>query len=287
MTDTRPLTAAAWMTGAIASFSLMAVGGRELSTDLPTFELMLYRSLIGFALVVGFGALSGRLAEARTRRPGRHLTRNLFHFAGQNLWFYAVGLIPLAHLFALEFTSPIMVAVAAPLVLAEAMTRARLSAALLGFLGILLVARPGLGTVNIGHLAALLAALGFAGSVLTTKLLSRGDTVWTILFWMTGMQAAMGLATGLIDGRLALPSAAGLPWVGVVGVCGLTAHLSVTSALANAPASLVAPMDFLRLPLIALVGMALYDEPLEILVFAGAALILAGNLINVRAEPKS
>ncbi|GMG80860.1 DMT family transporter [Paralimibaculum aggregatum] len=277
------IRAALWMTGAIASFSLMAVAGRELAGHLDTFEIMTYRSLIGLVVVLGLGAATGRLRDIRTRRLPAHLCRNLFHFAGQNLWFYAVGVIPLAQVFALEFTTPIWVALLAPFVLAERLTRTRLIAAGLGFLGILLVARPGLTPVGPGHLAAALAAVCFCGNVLATKSLSGTDRVWTILFWMTLMQAAMGLACALVDGTMTLPDATSLPFVVAVGICGLTAHLCVTSALAAAPALIVAPMDFLRLPLIALVGMALYDEPLEIAVFAGAGLILAGNLMNLRS----
>ncbi len=100
------------------------------------------------------------------------------------------------------------------------------------------------------------------------------------------MQTVFGLVCAGLDGDIALPRAEALPWVAIVGVCGLTAHLSVTSALRCAPASVVSPMDFARLPVIAVVGMLVYDEPLEVAVFAGAALILAGNLLNFRAGPR-
>ena len=274
--------ASLWMLGAIASFSLMAVAGRELSTQLDTFELMTYRSLIGAALVTGVGAATGRLRLARTHQFRLHVVRNVFHFTGQNLWFYGVAVIPLAQLFAFEFTTPIWVALLAPLVLGEMMTRTRALAVLLGFLGILVVARPGLSPLGAGHLAAALAALGFAGNVLATKRLSLTEGVWTILFWMTWMQTVFGIVCAGIDGDVALPRANSLGWVVIVGVCGLTAHLCVTSALRRAPASIVSPMDFARLPIIAVVGMIVYDEPLEAAVFAGAALILAGNLLNIR-----
>ncbi|MGR3717828.1 MAG: DMT family transporter [Thermohalobaculum sp.] len=275
--------AALWMTGAVVSFSLMAVAGREVSSDLDTFELMMYRSLIGAVIVTAIGAATGRLAQARTERLRLHAVRNVFHFAGQNLWFYGVAVIPLAQLFAFEFTTPLWVALLAPLVLGEVLTAKRAVAVGLGFLGILIVARPGISPLGIGHLAAALAAIGFAGTVLATKRLSRTETVWTILFWMTWMQALFGLVCAGIDGDIALPQAASVKWVVIVGLCGLTAHLSITSALRCAPASVVAPMDFARLPIIAVVGMVLYDERLEIAVFAGAALILAGNLMNIRA----
>jgi drug/metabolite transporter (DMT)-like permease len=271
------------VTGAIASFSLMAVAGREVSVDLDTFELMMYRSLIGAVIVTVFGAATGRLPQMRTGRLRLHVVRNVFHFTGQNLWFYGVAVIPLAQLFAFEFTTPLWVALLAPLVLGEALTRKRALALLLGFLGILIVARPGISPLGLGHLAAAAAAVGFAGNVLATKRLSRNETVWTILFWMTWMQVLFGLVCAGFDGDIALPQMASVKWVLIVGLCGLTAHLSITSALHCAPASVVAPMDFARLPIIAVVGMVLYSEALEVAVFVGAALILAGNLMNTRA----
>lgn len=282
-----PLRAALWMAGAVASFSLMAVAGREMAGTLDTFEIMLYRSLIGVALVLGFALAAGRMADLETSRAGAHLTRNVFHFTGQNLWFYSVGVIPLAHVFALEFTVPLWVAALAPLVLGEAMTRVRVIAAVLGFLGILIVARPGITPTEFGHLTALSAALFFAGTYLATKRLARTETTLTILFWMTAMQSVMGLVTAGVDGEIRLPDGETWPWVLAVGVCGLSAHLCVTSALQTAPAMLVAPMDFARLPIIAVVGMVLYGEPLEVAVFAGGALILLGNLVNIRGEGRA
>jgi drug/metabolite transporter (DMT)-like permease len=275
--------AALWMIGAIVSFSMMAIAGREVLGNLDTFELMMYRSLIGAVIVTAIGAATGRLAQVRTRKFRLHAVRNVFHFAGQNLWFFGVSVIPLAQLFAFEFTTPIWVALLAPLVLGEVMNRTRAVAVLLGFIGILIVARPGFSPLGVGHLAAVTAAIGFAGTVLATKLLSRTETVWTILFWMTWMQALFGLVCAGIDGDIALPLMADVMWVAVVGLGGLTAHLSITSALQCAPASIVAPMDFTRLPIIAVVGMVLYDEPLEVAVFVGAAFILTGNLLNIRA----
>jgi drug/metabolite transporter (DMT)-like permease len=211
------------------------------------------------------------------------VVRNIFHFTGQNLWFFGVAVIPLAQLFAFEFTTPLWVALLAPLVLGEAMTRIRAVAIVVGFLGLLIVARPGLSPLGIGHLAGALSAVAFAGNLLATKQLSRTETVWTILFWMTWIQVLLGLVCAGIDGDIALPQMESVKWVAIVGLCGLTAHLSITSALRRAPASIVSPMDFARLPIVALVAMVLYNEPLEIAVFAGSALILAGNLMNIHA----
>jgi len=274
------------MTGAIASFSLMAVAGREVSRDLDTFELMLYRSMTGLVLITAFGLVTGRLAEARTERLPLHLVRNLFHFAGQNLWFYALAFIPLAQLFAIEFTTPIWIALLAPLLLGERMTWWRIFAASLGFAGILLVARPGIVPLNAGHLSAALSTIGFCGAIMITKALSRTDSIWCILFWLTLTQTFYGAVAVGWDGEVTLPTAANLHWVVLVGICGLTAHLSLTSALMLAPASVVAPMDFARLPVIAVVGWLVYSEPLEVAVAAGAVLILFANTVNLRAETR-
>ena len=282
--QSQPLKAAFWMTGAVVSFTSMAVAGREVSVELDTFEIMLYRSLIGMVLVVAIARMAGTLGQVTLRRLGLHALRNLSHFAGQNLWFYAVALIPLAQLFAFEFSVPIWVALAAPLFLSERLTRVRLAAALLGFLGILLVARPGAAPLTPGLVAAMLCAIGFAGSAIATKLLTRTETITCILFWLTVMQSVLGLLFAGVDGDIALPSAAALPWVVLVACAGLFAHFCLTTALSIAPASIVMPIDFLRLPVIAVVGMALYGEPLEVWVFVGGGLILFANLVNLRAE---
>ena len=272
------------MTGAVASFSMMAIGGREVAGELDTFELMLSRSIIGFVLVVGFGVAFGRLAEIRTQRFGLHCVRNAFHFTAQNLWFYAVAYIPLAQLFAIEFTTPIWIALLAPLLLGEVMTRWRVIAAMLGFTGILVIAQPGISPLNEGHLTAALSTIGFAGSIMMTKALSRTETTWTILFWLTATQVVYGAIAVGWDGDVTLPSMDTLPWVIAVGICGLTAHICLTTALTLAPASVVAPMDFSRLPIIAIVGWLVYAEAIGPVVILGAALILTANALNLGAE---
>ena len=282
----RPLLAAAFMTGAMLSFTLMAVAGRELAGHLDTFEIMFYRSLIGIAIVTSIAMLTGRLGEVATRRFGLHLVRNISHFAGQNLWFFAVGLVPLAQLFAFEFTTPLWVALLAPLVLGERFTPVRILAAVIGFSGILLIARPGAVVLGPGILAAMTCALGFAGAVLTTKLLSRTESVTCILFWLTVMQAVFGLITAGFDGHITVPDLREGIWVTIVGLCGLMAHFCITNALKLAPASIVSPMEFARLPMIALVAYLLYGEPIETIVFAGAILIFAGNWLNIRTETR-
>lgn len=280
------LRAALWMLGAVASFSSMAVAGRAVSLTLDTFEIMMYRSIVGFILVLAVSRITGHARSITTRSPGLHLIRNLSHFTGQNLWFYAITMIPLAQVFALEFTSPLWVLVLSPLILGERMTRVRAIAAVIGFSGILIVARPGPETINGGTLAAAAAALGFAGSILATKRLTRTETLTCILFWMTLTQIVFGLICAGFDGNIALPSVVSLPWIFVIGCAGLMAHVCLTTALSIAPATLITPVDFLRLPLIAVIGLMVYGEAIDATVLIGAAVIFGANYLNLWHETR-
>ena len=100
VTRTSVLRAALWMSGAVLSLSVMAVAGRAAAFDLDTFEIMLYRSVLGLGIVLAVAGVMGRLGDIRAARLGLHAGRNLAHFAGQNLWFYAITVIPLAQVFA-------------------------------------------------------------------------------------------------------------------------------------------------------------------------------------------
>lgn len=278
--------AALWMTGAIVSFSSMAVAGRTLSSDLSSFEMMMYRSFIGLFIILIVGTVFGKFGEIRFDRLKLHGLRNLCHFTGQNLWFNALPLITLAQVFALEFTSPIWVVVFAVLFAGEALTRPRIFAVALGFIGAMMVARPGIGGDPLGLALAASSAIFFAGSIVSTRMLTRTETTFGILFWLTVMQAVMGLVTTGWDGQITWPSLANWPWVVVIGCAGLLAHTCLTNALSVAPAIVVTPMDFLRLPAITIIGAAFYAEPFNFWVILGAALIFAGNYANVWAETR-
>ncbi|WP_412917532.1 DMT family transporter [Pseudogemmobacter blasticus] len=275
------------MTGSIASFSAMAVATRAVKVRHETFEILAYRSILGLMIVLLAATLLGRLNRISARRFPSHVLRNGFHFTGQALWFWAVTQIPLAQVFALEFTSPLWVILLSPLVLGERLTRPRLLAAGLGFAGILIVARPDFGHIEPGVMAAAGCAVFFAATMLMTKKLTRGEDILSILFWLTLLQAIFGLALSFRDGAITLPDSATLPWLLLIGLAGIVAHLCLTTALSLAPASFVGPVDFARLPVIALIGAAFYDEPLAWTLALGAALILTANYISLRAESRA
>ncbi|WP_425090267.1 DMT family transporter [Tropicimonas sp. S265A] len=273
--------AALWMLGAITSFSVMAVAGRSLSATHDTFEIMMFRSLIGIGIVVGVAGAAGTLHQINRTHLRTHAARNVFHFTGQNLWFYAVAVAPLAQVIALEFTSPLWVTVLAPLFLGEKLTLKRGLAAIIGFGGVLLVAQPQASGFSAGLAAAAGSAICFAITAIFTKALTRTETITSILFWLTLIQAIFGVIAVGIDGQVTWPTLHTAPWLLAVAVAGLTAHFCLTSALRIAPAVIVMPMDFLRLPALALVGLAFYQEPLTWAIVGGSVLILTGNFINL------
>lgn len=280
------MRAALWMTGAITAFSAMAISVRELQGAHDTFEIMAARSAVGLLIVAAVALATGQLKDVRTNRLGGHVLRNAIHFTGQNLWILAVTLIPLAQVFALEFTAPVWVLVLSPLLLGEKITRPRLVAAVLGFVGILIVARPNVQTLNVGVVAAAASAICFALTNISTKVLTRHEGIVSILFWLTLMQLVLGCVLALWDGVVRWPTAASLPWLVAIGVTGLAAHVCLTSALRLASASFVMPIDFIRLPVIAVAGMVLYGESVDAAVLVGATVIFAGNYINVWSETR-
>ena len=282
----KTIQAAIWMTGTIVSFSAMAVSGREISFDLDTFEIMMYRSIIGLIIVLLLAKLFKTHREISTQNLSLHFYRNLSHFTGQNLWFYALTLIPFAQLFAFEFSVPLWVMLAAPFLLGERLTNIRIISILVGFIGILIVTRPWLAGLAPGIIPAALCAIGFACSVIFTKQLTQKVSITCILFWLTSMQLLMAVICAGYDGDISLPSSSNFIWIIIIGIGGLLAHFCITKALQLAPATVVTPIDFCRLPVIAAIGYVFYNEALDIFIIGGAVIIFIANYINIWSETK-
>ncbi len=278
--------AAAWMAVALLCFTTMAVSGREAGRVMPIADLLVWRSLIGFLIVLVILSFPSQgFAQVRTARPGMHLIRNCGHFFGQYGWYTAVTMIPLAQLFALEFTSPIWVALVAPLFLGERFTVVGFAAIGLSFIGVLMVvgAFDGafLDDLGAGQVWAILASFGFAVNMIVTKKLTSTESSLCIMFYLTLMQGPMGL---IVAGGLPMvpPDTVTAFWVLALSIGGLSAHFCMAQAFRYGDATLVAPMDFFRLPLIAVIGMIFYDEPLAWAVLLGGGLIFLGNFLNTQ-----
>ncbi len=283
---TPTLKAATWMIGSILSFSVMAVAGRYASVGHDTFEIMLYRSLLGILIMAAVVIGTGRWESLTWHRWPLHLLRNIAHFTGQNLWFFAITLIPLAQVIAVEFTMPIWAILLSVLILGERLTRTGAIAAVVGFVGVMIVARPDVSQLDVGLMAAAASAIAFAFTAIFTRMLTRTESTMTILIYLTVTQAIVGFVCAGYDGNIALPTASSWPWLVAIGCAGLMAHFCLTTALSLAPANVVIPIDFARLPLVAVLGMVIFQEPLDPWVFVGAILIFGANYANILSETR-
>jgi drug/metabolite transporter (DMT)-like permease len=277
------LRGALWMGGAVVSFSVMAIAVRELLRTLGVFEILFLRSLVSLVLIAAVLPVTG-WQGLRTQRFGLHVVRNLFHFSGQYAWVHAIAWLPLATVFAIEFTMPVWAALLAIPILGERLNRGRVFMLVLGLAGILIILKPGLAEVKPAALVMLAGSFAYAATMIGTKRLAHGDTALSILFYMSVIQVPLGLIPALPG--WVTPGLADLPWIIAVGAMGLSAHFCMTRSLRIADASLVVPIDFLRLPLITAVGMLFYGEPLELSILLGAAVIFAGTYTSIRLEAR-
>ena len=282
------LKAVAWMMGALLSFAAMAISVRELASDMHAFQMLFIRSAIG-VLILGAVVSLRRWSEVRTRHLGGHVLRNVIHFGGQTFWIFGIALLPLSTVAAIEFTTPIWGAALAVLFLGERMNRGRWVALGLGFAGILIILQPGPGAgagfISTGALIMLACTFCFGATNAVTKWLTRSESVLSILFSMVLMQTVFGAFASLF---VWVPVTwAEVPMLIVLALTGLSAHYCLTSALAEADAIIVMPMEYLRLPVLAVAGFLLYREGFEPVTLIGAALIFCGNLYSLRYESRA
>jgi drug/metabolite transporter (DMT)-like permease len=272
-----------WMSGAVLSFSAMAIAARELLAHMQPFQVLFVRSMVMLAIVLVIVAQADPGA-AGTRRLPLHALRNLVHFGGQYCWVFAIGALPLATVFAIEFTMPVWTAILAAALLGERLNRGRVVMLVLGLAGVLIILRPGSGFFQLATLVALAAAFLYAGNMIATKRLSATEPPLAVLFWMSVMQTPLSLVAALP--QWVAPPVSSLPWIVLIGVGSYTAHYCMTRAFKLADASVVVPIDFTRLPLIAVVGAMFYGEPFDPWIIVGALVIFAGTYYSLRRETR-
>ncbi len=277
-----------WMVGALLSFSVMAVSIRQLSRGgLSIFEILAIRSGVALVVLVALLAVRPELrVHARPRRMGLNLFRNSVHYGSQFMWALSLTMLPLAMVFALEFTMPAWTALLAVWFLHERMTPSRLGVVVLGLIGVLVILRPGIAGFNPAALLVLLAAFGYAITMITTKKLTMTESTFGIIFWMAVMQFPLSLIGSDLTVFFHFEARHILPAIGV-GLAGLSSHYCLSNAFRSGDATLVVPLDFMRIPLIAVVGWAFYGESLDIFVLLGALIIISGVFWNLRSEVAS
>jgi drug/metabolite transporter (DMT)-like permease len=280
-----------WMVVSVLTFALTAWSGRESGKFMSAMHMVFYRNFLSLIiLLIAFRWLGVSFDQLKTKQPWLQFGRALVHFCGQWCWMAALLLIPLVELIAFEFTFPLWVALLAPLILGEKLTPIRVVAAVVGFCGALTII---LGPVavsggtsgpsfNLGTILALSCAVFFCFNMIGTRYLTRQDGPLTIMMFMVVNHSVLAFILGFRT-MTVLPWAA-IPWVCMLAVSSLVAHFALTRALAYADATVVAPMDFMRIPLMVTLGVAVYHEPLQMIAIFGTLLVLAGNAVNIWTE---
>ena len=268
------------MAGWLSLMLVVAVTGREATRELSVFQIMEIRSGLGLVMLYPLIRLAGGFRALRTSRLRLHAGRGMLHYAAQLGWFYALTLIPLGQVVSLEFTMPIWTAILAASFLGERMTIWKISAIVLGLIGVFVIVRPAAGEINPGQLIALAAAVGFGTSVAIMKSLTRTETTVAIVFWMLAVQVVAGALPTFYLWVWPSPYVWGCAIAIAIG--GTFSHFCMARAILYADATIVLPMDFLRVPLTAAAGWMIYGERMDVFTVLGAMLILTGNLLNLK-----
>ncbi len=277
-----------WMTGTLFSYTAVAVATREVSIEMDTPSVLFVRSISAISIILILIAFSTKgFEQIKTTRIKLHVIRNCTHFVGQFGWFFSIATIPLAHVFALEFTVPIWIALLAPIFLGEKLTIERAAYILIGFIGVLVIVRPTGFQIEAGELAMLCGALGFACAMLGTRKLIQTESPLNVLFYMSVLQLPLSgtllLSTG---GPFQIPSLLSLILIIFITSGVMFAHYCMVRAFMVADILTVIPMEYLRLPMIAVVGALLYAESVDTATIIGGITILFGNYLNVRLSTR-
>lgn len=280
-----------WMLLALSGFSLMALAAREASAQLQTFQILFLRSLIALLLISFLLTLKG-WRRLKINHIRLHLARNITHYLGQYGWFYGIAFLPLAEVFALEFTVPIWAAIIASVLLREQFNRYKLVAIFFGIIGVVLILKPGLAIIHPAALAVLLGALSYGFSHTLSRSLALKTNILSILFFMSLIQLLLAAIPTFsndlqyIQDLTARLDNITLLYIFIIALSGLLAHYAMTKALTHADVTVVIPIDFLRLPLITLLAYLIYQETVDYFLMLGALIMVLGNMINVYFNSK-
>ena len=261
-----------WMVAGGLLFVAVTVLVRHLGSDMPAVEAAFIRYLIGVIILLPM-IWRMRWRGLRGASLRLYLSRGIVHGVAVMLWFYAMARIPLAEVTAIGFSTPVFTALGAVLIFGEQIKARRMLAIAAGFIGTLIILRPGFQAIESGSLAQLVAALFFAGSFLLAKQLTRSESSGDILVWLT-----IFCTLALLPGAIATwrtPTLVEVGWLALVAVFATAGHYALTKAIAHAPLTVTQPLSFLQLVWAILFGYLLFDEVPDGWVVGGGLIIIA------------
>lgn len=243
--------------------------------------MVFWRSLFGAVVLFPLFLRSG-VAQLRTRRLPLHFLRSACSLFAMVGIFYSIAHVPLAQGMAVNYSAPLFATIGAAILLGETLHRRRIVAVLIGFLGMLVVVRPGFADIHIGILAALMGAVAMAGSLLCVKKLSATEPTQVIILYGNTLCLPISLLLALNYWQPMTWHDAGV--MAIIGVVSSTAQWFLAKALSMADAGAVLPMDFMRLVFVTIIGIALFGETPDVFTLVGAGLILVSTVYIARRE---
>ena len=268
---------------AVAVWSTMMLLVKALSAEYTSFQILFIRTLVGLAVLAPMMRRSG-FALLKTGRLPLHLTRGIFAYIGMLGLFIGIGEIPIAEVVSLSFTQPVFICLLAALMLGERFNAFRVAAIVGGFIGVLIILRPGFTEIGFGAAVVLGGALSYACSNVAIKKLMTTDSVTATTIWVNIIMCPLaGIPAAFFWVPPTLPDLALLAGVGITGTAGIW---FISRAYATADMSAVVPFDFLRLPILATAGWLWFSETPDIWTFAGAIVIFASTYALARSEAR-
>jgi len=277
------LRGAFWAVMTALSFAVMMTSVHFLGGKFDAFEIVFVRAVVGLFLVVPLVSRSGFGALRTTQMP-MHVVRTLFALFAMATLYYALATLPIAEATVLTFLIPLFTTIAAGTVLRETVGIHRWSATLVGFCGALVIIRPGLVEVSAPVLLAVLSSLLYAGAWSSVKILTRKDSAGVTVFWMNVLMVpltAVPLAFVWVT-----PAWSDVIPLLVMALAGWSAHFCQARTFEHADASAVMPFDFLRLPIAAVLGYAVFRESVGLYTWVGGAIIFAAGYYITLRESK-
>jgi drug/metabolite transporter (DMT)-like permease len=277
------LRAAGLMLASTFFFGLMAVAIRLASKQLNTFEVAFFRNFFGLAAALPLIYRHGWTFMKTARLP-RYLIRCAIGICSMFAGFWAIGHLPLTQAISLSYASPLFVTIGAALFLGEKVRARRWTAVSIGFIGVLIVVRPGSDSFTLGSLIALLAAVLNATVSIQIKELTATEPSDRIVFWTTALWVPMSLGPALAVWQWPL----GWTWAWIVaaGILGTSGHMLWTRALRLGEVSALTTISFMQLPIVALAGYFLFDEVLDHYTVIGASIIFLANAYITHREAR-
>ena len=281
------VTAAFWAVGAMINFTIMIVLIRYVSDTLTAIDVAFYRSAVGVVLMLPFvfrRGIANGLVSLKTKRPWLHTLRGLLTYLALVTYVYAVANMPLVDAIALNATIPLWTVIFAALILSEAVGPRRWLVTMLGFVGAIIILRPGFVDVGWAAIAALVSAAFYGATGITVKALSRTEPPQRIVFYTNLILTLIAAAPAIVFWNP--PTWEQVPLVIGIGLSGTLAHLCLTRAYMRADASFIAPFDFIRLVLVTIAGYMLFAEETSIWVWIGALVVMSSTIYITRVEAR-